>query len=71
MNCGGCGAKDVGKWRLRSGVESCDYCDRIAMGKRSKLTPMMKKYVKSRYIGPDGHVKCDKRYKPAEHYLGS
>lgn len=36
-----------------------------------KMSAVTEKYIKSRYRGPDGHVKCDPRYKPSEHYLGS
>lgn len=32
-----------------------------------KMSEVTQKYIKSRYIGADGMVKCDPRYKPSEH----
>ena len=53
--------------------ERCEGCaaSAVKVPKRSKMTRAMTRYIKSRYIGPDGHVKCDPKFKPSEHYLGS
>ena len=72
MNCDNCGSTDSVRVTLDSSGERCDKCAALApQGKRKKVTKTMLKYIKSRYIGPDGHVKCNPKYKPSEHYLGS
>lgn len=70
MECGNCGNKNAKRWLMGAFGERCDNCAHVRVAKRSKMTPMMTKYIKSRYIGPDGHVKCNPQYKPSEHYLG-
>jgi hypothetical protein len=70
MECGNCGNKNATRWMMGAFGERCEGCAHIRVPKRSKMTFAMTKYIKSRYIGPDGMVKCDPKYKPSEHYLG-
>jgi len=71
MNCDNCGSTDSARLSISSFGERCEKCAALSPFKKKKVTKTMLKYIKSRYIGPDGHVKCDKKYKPSEHYLGS
>lgn len=72
MNCDNCGSTDSVRVIYGAFGEVCDKCAALKpMGKKKKVTPTMLKYIKSRYVGKDGHVKCNPKYKPSEHYLGS
>ena len=71
MNCENCGSTDSARVVYSSSGEVCDKCAALKPFKKKKVTKTMLKYIKSRYTGPDGHVKCDPKYKPSEHYLGS
>jgi hypothetical protein len=79
-----CGSEVTGmRWNKRLQTFTCEFCYELEPYKHQTglivkgnnrtnktMSATMEKYIKSRYIGHDGMVKCDPRYKPAEHYLG-